>query len=407
MTAVPALDIDLNDLDLFADGDIHGTFALLRRHRPVYWNAGSDGVGFWALTRHQDVLDAYNDTTRLSSRNGTVMGGSYRRTADSAGGRMLIASDSPEHRLLRQQVHQAFVPEMLRRAGDVVRGYVSTALDQVCADGHADFADVALELPRGLLAVMFGLDRDEALHLLTLTRTMIGFRDPSYRPDSTETAKLVAAQVEIFELMNRLVGLRRRRPADDLATILVGARLNGRPMTESEILYNCLNVAVGGDETTPFTAAAAIETFMRYPDQFDRLCADPGLMDTALDEIFRWTSTNSYVQRTARTDLEIGGQHIAAGSSVTLWNVSANFDEAVFPKPERFDVGRRPNRHLAFGSGPHRCIGTNAAWLEIRILLAELVARRLRFAPNGPARRLRSNFMLGPTSLPVRVQAHR
>ena len=177
-------------------------------------------------------------------------------------------------------------------------------------------------------------------------------------------------------------------------------------MTESEILYNCLNVAVGGDETTPFTAASAVEAFIQFPDQLDRLLAEPGLINTALDEVFRWTSTNSYVQRTARTDLEIGGQHIAAGQSVTLWNVSANFDEAVFFRPNVFDIGRQPNRHLAFGSGPHRCIGMNAAWLEIKILLEALAERQIRFALDGPVRRLRSNFMLGPVSLPVRVESH-
>ncbi|SES03206.1 Cytochrome P450 [Streptomyces sp. yr375] len=408
MTSAPGLDIDLNDLDLFVRGDVHDTFALLRRHEPVYWNADPDGSGgFWALTRHQDVFTAYNDPARLSSRHGTVMGGSYRRRSDSAGGRMLIASDAPEHRLLRQRAHPAFRTDVMERAGVVVRGYVSEALDRVLADGRADFADVALELPRGLLAVMFGLDRDEALRLLTLTRRMIGHQDPSCIGDGAGEMALVAAQMEIFDLMNALVTQRRRKPGQDVVSILLEARLNGRPMTESEILYNCLNIAVGGDETTPFTAAAAVEAFAEHPDQYDRLLERSDLLDSALNEIFRWTSTNAYVQRTARTDLEIGGQRIAAGESVTLWNVSANFDEAVFERPDLFDVAREPNRHLAFGSGPHRCIGQNAAWLEIKILLEELLARRMRLTVAGPVRRLRSNFMLGPTSLPVRVESHR
>jgi cytochrome P450 len=407
MTTTPELDIDLSNPDLFATGGIQETFALLRRWRPVYWNGGPADNGFWALTRYRDVLRAYNSPDRLSSHNGTVMGGSYRRSADSAGGQMLIASDSPEHRLLRQQVHRAFLPGMMKRAGAVVRDYISTALDQVLSARRADFATVALELPRGLLAVMFGLDRDEALRLLTLTRAMIGFRDPVYQGGAGETTTLVSTQVEILEMMSGLVARRRQKPLDDLVSLMVSARVNGRPMTESEILYNCLNVAVGGDETTPFTAAAAVEAFIQHPEQFDRLVADPGMIDTALDEVFRWTSTNSYVQRTAKTELEIGGQQIAAGEIVTLWNVSANFDEAAFSQPGLFNVGRRPNRHLAFGSGPHRCIGMNAAWLEIKILLEELIERQVRFTVDGPVRRLRSNFMLGPTSLPVRVESHR
>jgi cytochrome P450 len=402
-----ALDIDLTDPDLFARGDVHGAFALLRQHSPVYWNETRDGGGFWALTRYHDVAAAYNDADRLSSRHGTVLGGSYRRQADSAGGQMLIASDSPEHRLLRQQVHRAFLADMLNRAASLVRRYISAALDQVLAAGTADFAEVALELPRGLLAAMFGLDRDEARRLLTLTRKMIAFRDPYYT-EGDETMALVAAQVEILDMMSALMSERRRRPGRDLVSILAEARINGRPMTEREILYNCLNVAVGGDEkTTPFTAAAAIEAFAVHPDQYDQLLADPALLETALNEIFRWTSTNAYVQRTAKTGLEIGNQRIAAGQSVTLWNVSANFDEAAFAAPEVFQVSRQPNRHLAFGYGPHRCIGLSAAWMEIKILLEELIERQLRLAVAGPVRRLRSNFMLGPTSLPVRVEAHR
>jgi cytochrome P450 len=405
MTSAQALDIDLTDLDLFTHGDVRAAFALLRRHDPVHWNETGDG-GFWVLTRHDHVAAAYNDTARLSSRHGTVLGGSYRRSADSAGGQMLIASDPPEHRLLRQQVHRAFLPGMLDRAAVAVRRYLDDALDRLTETGTADFAELALELPRGLLAAMFGLDRDEATRLLGLTRRMIAFRDPGYS-GGDEALTLAAAQVEIFDMMTDLMAGRRREPGDDLVSILLAARINGRPMTDGEILYNCLNVAVGGDETTPFTAASAVETFAAHPEQYDRLLAHPEMIDTALHEIFRWTSTNSYVQRTARTDLEIGGRAIGAGQSVTLWNVSANFDESVFPRAEVFDIGRDPNRHLAFGSGPHRCIGLSAAWIELKILLEALIERRLVLAVAGPVRRLRSNFMLGPTSLPVRVESHR
>jgi cytochrome P450 len=401
MTVSPRL--DLTDLDLFTDGDIHSTFAWLRRHDPVYWNGTDEATGFWALTRHADVALAYADATHFSSRNGTVLGGSYRRAVDSASGQMLIASDAPQHRLLRQQVHPAFGPAMLERAAEVVRRHLGAALDQAVRDGGTDMATLAQELPAGLLSAMFGLDRDRALHLLGLTRTMIGYRDPRCRGEADETMSHVRAQVSIFDLMSELVEERRRDPGTDLVSILLAARLNGRPMTDGEILYNCLNVAVGGDETTPFTAAAAVEAFIQYPDQLDRLGQHPDQITVALNEIFRWTSTNAYVQRTATVDLEIGGRSIAAGQSVTLWNVSANFDEEVFAEPTRFDVGREPNRHLAFGVGPHRCVGQAAAWMEIEIFVRELVRRRLTFELAGPVHRLRSNFMLGATSMPVHI----
>jgi cytochrome P450 len=394
---------DLNDLELFVSGDPFAVWRELRTYDPVHWNATSDG-GFWALTRYADVAAAYADSATFSSRYGTILGGSYRRTADSASGQMLICSDPPEHRLLRQQVHKAFAAQMMARAGEVVRGYLGTALDRLVADGGGDFAvEVAPELPAGLLAAMFGLGRPEAFELLRLTRTMIGFRDGEYANRQSESMTLVSAQASILEMMTELAAERRRTPGEDLVSILLASSLNGRAMRESELLYNCLNVAVGGNETTPFTATAAVQAFAEHPDQAERVVADPGVLDTAVEEIFRWTSTNAYVQRTATRDVQVRGTLIQAGESVTLWNASANRDAEEFPDADRFDVTRRPNRHLAFGVGPHRCIGMPAARLEISLLVEEIARRRLRFEIAGAPQRLRSNFMLGIKHLPVIV----
>ena len=399
--------VDLTDLDLFEHGDPYEAWAWLRRHRPVYWNETPDG-GFWALTRYDDVSAAYLDPATFSSRRGTVMGGSFRKDSDTASQQMLIASDAPAHRLMRHHVHKAFLPDLISRAAVDVRRYIGSALDRLQADGGGDFAtDVAPELPAGLLGSLFGLDRHDALHLLELTRTMIGFRDPEYQRQAGESATLVSSQVEIFDMMAELAEHRRRAPSDDLVSLLLSATVNGRCMTESEVLYNCLNVAVGGDETTPFTASAAVLTFVEHPDQTERLFRDPALLPTALNEVFRWTSTNAYVQRTANRDVEIGGEVIRAGQSVTLWNAAANRDERRFHQPDRFDVGRNPNPHLVFGLGPHRCVGAAAARMEISILLEQLVHRGLRLRLGGPVRKLRSNFMLGHTHLPVVVASAR
>jgi cytochrome P450 len=395
--------VDLSDLDLFVSGDPWGVWAWLRENDPVHWNETPDG-GFWAITRYKDVVDVYTDTALFSSRHGTVLGGSYRSVTDTASSRMLICSDAPEHRLMRQQVHPAFLPAMLEKAGSVVERYVRHALDCFVKAGGGDFAtEVAITLPAGLLAVMFGLAPDEAFHLLRLTRTMIGHMDPEYHCDGDMT--LVAAQVEILELMSQLTRRRRRKPGDDLVSILLTAEVNGRRMSESELLYNCLNVAVGGDETTPFTATAAVQSMIEHPGEAERLLANPGLLPTAVEELFRWTSTNAYVQRTATRDTRIGGATIEEGASVTIWNASANRDEQQFPAADRFDVGRTPNHHVAFGTASHRCIGMGAARLEMSLLMAEIVARRLRFQPAGPVERLRSNFMLGIKHLPVTVIA--
>jgi cytochrome P450 len=396
--------IDLTDLDLFVDGDPHAAWRWLRENAPVYWNETPAG-GFWALTRHQDVHDAYVDSRTFSSAKGTVMGGSHRSESDTASGEMLICSDPPKHRLLRQQVHKAFATRMMEHAATRVTEYLGPALDRSLADGGCDFAtDVARELPAGFLAAMFGLDRDEAGRLLDLTQRMIGHQDGHLGHAGSEL-ELVATQVEIFDMMAELLEQRRRRPTEDLPSLLSSSTINGRPMSDDQILYNCLNVAVGGNETTPYTASAAVDTFIKHPSEVDRLYADWSLLPTAVEEVFRWTSTNAYVQRHATRDVEVGGVPIAAGDSVTLWNSSANRDAARFPAPDRFDVGRDPNHHLTFGIGAHRCIGQAAAQLEISLLLEQFVDRRLRFEPVSEPRRLRSNFMLGITSQPVHVTA--
>jgi cytochrome P450 len=184
---------------------------------------------------------------------------------------------------------------------------------------------------------------------------------------------------------------------------LLRAEVNGRPLPEEDILYNCLNVAVGGNETTPYTACGGMLALMGAPGEYDRLMSHPGLVDSALAEIVRISSVNAYTHRVARTDARVGGRMITAGQSVALWNVAANRDPAQFPDPHRFDITRAPNRHIAFGAGIHRCIGAQFGLTELGELFRGLAGRGLRFELAGDVVRLRSNFMLGISSMPVRV----
>ncbi|TWP53816.1 cytochrome P450 [Lentzea tibetensis] len=392
--------IDLTDTDLFVHGDPHEVWAHLRRTEPVHWNPSGDS-GFWSLTKYADIHDVYVDPGTFSSEQGTVMGGSFGSEQDTATGQMLICADPPEHRLLRQQVKQGFANAMLKVIGESVRRYAHRAVDRIVAQGGGDFAvEVAPELPAGVLAAMFGLPAEDAHHLLALTRNMIGSEDGEYREGELA---LVTAQVEIFDFLADLAEERKDRPGDDLVSMLLSSCVNGRPMSDAEILYNTLNVVVGGNETTPYTACAGVAAFAEFGDQADRFYADPSVLPTAVDEILRWTSTNAYVQRTATRDATIRGVPIAKGQKLTLWNASANRDEDVFPDADRFDVTRTPNHHIAFGVGNHRCIGQTVARQEITILFEHLRERGVRFELDGPIERLRSNFMLGTKHMPVKV----
>jgi cytochrome P450 len=397
--------IDLADADMFARQEHHAVFAHLRRHSPVYWNESANGLAFWALTRYDDVLAAYRDHATFSSERGAVLGGSFRSEKDSAAGRMLVAADPPRHRILRQALHPAFASEMVARISPPIRSLVDSALTRMIEDGGGDFAtDIATQLPAGALTAMMDIGHREAHELVKLTRRMIGFRDPLYEGGiDSERLRLAYFQSEIFEFFADLLRVRRRRPGEDLVSVLARTELNGRPMREEDILYNCMNVAVGGNETTSYTACSGVQALMENADEYERLLRQPGIRDSAIDEFLRWGSTNAYVQRAATRDIRIGDTLIREGDSVALWNVSANRDEEQFPEANRFDLTRTPNRHISFGSGIHRCVGASIGDTELAILLDALVDRQIRLEPAGPAKYLRSNFILGMNSLPVTV----
>lgn len=401
--AMQAAAIDLTDLDLFATGDPLAAWRWLRRNAPVHWHGTGEGGGFWALTRHADVAAAYLDHVSFSSARGPMLGGSYQRTDDTSSGRMLVATDLPQHRLLRQQVHQGFTPMMVRSIEGALRALLDPAIDRMLEAGGCDFAvDVALALPASVLTAMLGLSPAEAHRVLALTRAMIGSQDEEYRrAGRREDLALLRAQTGVFAFFAELVERRRREPGDDLVSLLLRSEVNGRAMSDAEILYNCMNVAVGGNETTPHTASGGVLALIEHPEEHERLRADPSLLPLAIEEILRWTSANAYVLRVATRDVEIRGRRIREGDVVTLWNASANRDEEVFHDAEHFDAGRRPNRHLAFGAGHHHCIGAAVARTELSVLFERLLARDVRLRLAGPVERLRSNFMLGIKHLPV------
>lgn len=405
MTAVT---IDLTDPDAFIRQEHHGMLAWLRENDPVHWHTYEGEGGFWALTRYDDLLTAYREHATFSSSGGAMLGGSFRSDADTASNRMLVASDPPRQRLLRQQMHPPFAQDSVNKVAAQVTTLVKAAVDKALADGGCDFAtDIAPELPAGALMAIMGISHEEALELVNMTRRMIGFRDPRWVDTSDdERLRLAVIQSEILEFFADIARDRRKHPGgDDVISLLLRAKLNGRPLPEADVLYNCMNVAVGGNETSSYTACTGTIALAENPEEWAKLQAEPGLLDSGLNEILRWSSTNAYVQRVAMRDVDFHGRQIRKGDSVTLWNVSANRDERQFPRAHEFHVDRSPNRHLTYGSGIHRCVGAPVAQVELPILYRELLDRRVRFTISGEVVRLRSNFILGVTHLPLAMEA--
>jgi cytochrome P450 len=398
-------DIDLNDTDAFVRGEAHRLWGRLRKEDPVHWNPTPGGGGFWALTTYADVVAALRDFETFSSALGTVIGGSFRNEVDTATGLMLVTSDPPRHRALRRRMQRVFSRRMVDRVTAEVDRRVSAALGRLWSDGGGDFAiDVAQELPAGALMAQLRIGHEDALRLVHLTRTMIGYRDEDFRRGvESESLRLAGAQADVFDFFLDLIAQRRRQPGDDAVSILMRPAPGEPELDEDTLLFNLMNLAIGGNETTQHSANGGLLALMDDADQWDRLRADPALVPTGVEEFVRWTSTASYVRRVVTQPVRVRDTELAEGDAVTLWIASANRDEDQFPEPDRFDLGRTPNRHIGFASGPHLCIGAAFGRNGLSSLLSGLRGRPGRLQPAGDPVWLRSNFMLEYKSLPVEV----
>ncbi len=397
-------DSPLYSAEFFAEDDPWAYLADLRENHPVSVHRRPDGYEFYALTRYDDVYAAYVDHRRLSSSYGTMIDGSYLPQKDSASGRMLIVADRPAHTGIRRPIKaHGFNRKMINRIGRTVRQNIRGVLAGLSVGDRLDFtAVVAPELPKGVLEVLFGIAPKDADALLRATRTMIGYRDEAYNGTSA-LESLVDAQLEVLDFIDDLVTQRiRSGSADDMIGYLAQS-VAAHEMTRDVAILNGLNVAVGGNETTPHTASLTVHALDQERAQWRRVVTGDVPAAVATQELLRWTSTNSYVQRLTVADFPVGGQVIPEGSFVTLWNMSANRDAAVFDHPDTFVIDRPDNKQLAFGAGIHRCIGAPVASLEIQTFVEEMAAWDKAFAVVEPAQRLHSNFMLGLTGLQVEV----
>jgi cytochrome P450 len=397
-------DSPLYSSEFFAEDDPWAYLAKLRENHPVSVHRRADGYEFYALTRYDDVYKAYTDHSSLSSSYGTMIDGSYRPEKDSASGRMLIVADEPAHAAIKKPIKTSgFNRGMIAKIGETVRQNVRDALTELSVGDRLDFSQVvAPELPKGVLEILFGIGAADAAGLLEATRTMIGYRDEAYT-GAAPLDSLVDAQLEVLDFMDDLIEQRiASGDSDDMIGFLAQLVASG-DMPRDVALLNALNVAVGGNETTPHTASLTVDTINHEAQQWRKVVDGDVNAATATQEFLRWTSTNSYVQRLAVADFAVGGEVIPAGSFVTVWNMSANRDRSVFDRPDSFVIDRPDNKQIAFGAGVHRCIGAPVATLEIQTFVDELANWDKAFAVVEPPRRLRSNFMLGLNELQVEV----
>jgi len=403
MTAIT--DIDLSDHDAFVDAVPYEAFALLRHEDPVHWNDERDGRGFWAVTRYEDIRAVHRDVQTFSSE----IGGTSLEDLDPEhveARKSMIDMDPPRHDELRAIINKRFTPRAVQVWEDQVRRVANEVLDRALPLGEFDFvAEISSEIPMQVFAEIMGIPQSERRQIIELGDRLLGNQDPEYavEPDEAHRSLPFSSPValEMFEFGRRLAEQRRKDPKDDIVTQLA---FEGLTQREYDVYFILL--ATAGNETTRHTITHGLLALLEHPDQLARLKADPELFKPAAEEMLRWATPVHHFRRTAAVETELGGKTIRAGDKVTTWFVSGNRDETVFEEPDRFDVGRTPNKHMAFGPGGiHHCMGAHLARLEVRIAFEELLKRPVEIELAGRPERLRSNFFNGIKRLPVRVAA--
>ncbi|MGZ4693064.1 MAG: cytochrome P450 [Acidimicrobiales bacterium] len=411
-------DVDLTDLDRFADGFPHDVFARLRSEAPVWWHPPTahtpGGEGFWVVSRYDDVLAAATDAVTFSS-DGSVQrptgGGTLIEDLPGgfAAGVLLNMQDDPRHQQIRKLVTPAVAPRALAAMEPELRGRAEQIVDDVLARGDScDFlVEIAAELPLQAIARLLGVPQEDRHQLFAWAETTLDHDD---RDPAEQARRAAAASAAMFDYATHLVAAKRADPDDGMLSAVAnwcirgpGAAAADEPLADLEVQMFFSLLVAAGSETTRNSIASGLLGFMADPAEWQRLHDDRSLMATAVEETLRWASSTTYNRRTATRDTDLGGQAVAAGDKVTLWWGSADFDERQFPDPFTFDIARTPNRHLAFGHGSHFCLGANLARLEIRLLFDVLLDRFRSIEQVGPVEWTRSNKHTGIRHLPVRL----
>ena len=409
-------EIDFWDLDMFVHGDPHAAWRILREEAPVWWHDRPGGEPFWCVTRYDDARAVLGDPYTFSSAAGIKVrtDEDLRREALMPKGmpQPIIHTDPPRHRQVRKLVAHRFTPRAIGELEAQVRDHARRCIDQAVEKGEIDFVmDIAHRIPAAIALSLLGVPEEKWDRLAELEHILITPEDPEYTEghnDSPEDhlATIIAASMEIRGVFEELIRQRLDDLGDDLLSEFLRGRIDGEQLSEGQLVAEAGLLLAGGLDTTRAAASAGgIVPLLEHPDQLERLRRDPELLPAAVEEFVRWATPVRSETRTVTADTELGGQRLKQGDRVVVWTASANRDERVFPDPDRYDVGRHPNRHLGFAYGEHFCLGAHLARLTLIVEFSELLTRVEGFELAGEPVRVRSNFVGGLKHLPLRLVA--
>ncbi|MGA9721918.1 MAG: cytochrome P450 [Candidatus Binatus sp.] len=390
------------------NGYPHAEWTFLRKHHPVFYVERPRIDSFWAITKAADIKEI-SIQPRLWLNGPRLAVFMWDEGADGPPPELplkhLLNMDPPEHGEYRTILSRYFTPRSVRALEAEVAKITAEILDDVMDREQCDFVtEISSKVPVAVIAEMLGVPRPDWPTLFRWTNEIIGGGDPEFQRGKDANETFAQARIEMFTYFTNLVEDRRKHPTGDVTSIVANAEINGAPLPAIELLSYLLLLVVAGNETTRNATSGGLLALIENPEQFQRLKSDPTSIKSAVEEIVRWTSPVIQFCRTAASDTVVRGQKIRAGESVCLFYPSACRDEEVFDQPFKFDIGRNPNPHLAFGIGEHFCLGSNLARLELEVIFREL-AKRLDYAElAGPVERLRSSFVGGVKHMPIRYK---
>ena len=406
----------LFDPATYLDGVPHAEFARLRREAPVSWveekpllrRSGARcsavrGSGYWAVTRHATIVEV----SRLREVFSSGLRGAFLSDPKSTqeleqARQMLVNMDLPDHARIRRSVTTAFKPKVVASMRASILARARELVEKVRRRNEFDAVrELTSELPLLAIADLVGMPIEDRDLLFEWSTNLVGFDDPDFGAARIDAYKRTFVEANAYA--RELVRLKRRRRGDDLISGLVHDALDRGMISEDELCSLFLLVVVAGNETSRHLLSGSLQTLVQWPDQRDRIVASPQLIPAAVEELLRYVSPVVQFRRTAVVDTELDGQAIRAGEKVVLYYVSGNYDEDVFHQPTRLKLSRMPNPHLAFGVGPHFCLGAALARLEATALLEAMLGHLDRFELTGPVERLASNFVNGIKVMPARI----
>ncbi len=408
------IDVDLTDLDAWEKRVPYEEFARLRQEAPIAWfDEAPPNHGFWSVHRYGDIVEISRDTARFSSATGVSF--EEPTAEDMATRRTIIDMDPPAHTKLRKILAPSFTPRAVAVYEHFVRALTNVALEESLPRGEFDFVHhVAKEVPIRVLARIMGLPEDRLDEFIDLGDRLIANTDPEitdvvWGRDDTEAYRNFPFRSpygkQLWDMGRELVKDRLRHPTDDLLSTVLHAEIDGERLNEVDLDNFFSILVIAGNETTRIALAQGVLAFCEHPEQWDLLRSNPSLLNSATEEVLRWSCPTHFMRRTLAEDVRLRDADMKVGDKLILWYVSGNRDEEVFTEPDRFDVTRSPNPHLSFGrGGPHMCLGAHLARLEVRVVLDELCRRVCRFELAGEPARTRTNFTNGLKRLPIAVE---